>query len=129
MQIVDKSRRSYCECSIKNSILRNFEKCTEKHVWQSLLFNKVASLRNSSTCVFLRILRNFSEHLLYRTLQDHCFCKWPNILQKSCGAQNISQQHFRIWKLIKLFVIAFATCCYFDGSCTMLFSSIDTSKV
>ena len=32
-------------CSIKKGILRYFEKLTERHMCQSLVFNKVASLR------------------------------------------------------------------------------------
>ena len=33
---------SHQRCSMKKGILRNFVKFTEKHLWQSLFFNKVA---------------------------------------------------------------------------------------
>ena len=45
------------------------------------LFNKIAGprpasllKRDSGTSVFLRILRNFQEHIFYRTPLDNCFC-------------------------------------------------------
>ena len=72
-------RSSHQRCSIKKGILRNFTKCTGKHLSQSLSFNKVAGLRsttllkkNSGTGIFLWILWNFWEHLLYRTPLDDC---------------------------------------------------------
>ena len=39
------SRSSHRRYSTKKSVLRNFAKCTGKHLWQSLFFNKVAGLR------------------------------------------------------------------------------------
>ena len=38
------SRSSHQRCSMKKGVLRNFAKFTEKHLCQSLLFNKVAGL-------------------------------------------------------------------------------------
>ena len=59
-------RSSRPEVFCKKGVLRNFAKFTEKHLCQSLFFNKVADLRlqlylkkDSSTGVFLYILRNF----------------------------------------------------------------------
>ena len=52
-------------------VLKNLTNLTGKHLCQSLSFNKVAGLywkKNSGTDVFLIILRNFEEHLFYRTL-------------------------------------------------------------
>ena len=56
--------------------LRNFTKFTGKHLRQSLFFSKVAESllkRDSGTGVFLWILRNFREHLFYRTPPEDCF--------------------------------------------------------
>ena len=73
-------RSSTRRCSIGKDVLKNFAKFTRKHLCRSLFFNKVAGLRpatllkrDSGTVVFLWILRNFQEHLLYRTLLDDCF--------------------------------------------------------
>ena len=59
----------------KKYVLKNFAKFTGKHLRQSLSFNKVLGWglqlyqkRGSGSGVFLRILRNFLEHLFYR---DH----------------------------------------------------------
>ena len=49
---------SHQRSSMKKGALRNFTKFTGKYFCQSLFFNKV---------VFLWILRNFREHLFYRT--------------------------------------------------------------
>ena len=38
-------RNSHQRCSMKTVVLRNFAKFTEKHLCQTLLFNKVAGLR------------------------------------------------------------------------------------
>ena len=59
-------------------VLRNFTKFTGKHLCQSLFFSKVACLCNFikkdfGTGVFLWILRNYSEHLFYRTFLGDCF--------------------------------------------------------
>ena len=74
-------RSSHPEEFCKKGILRNFAKFTGKNLSQSLFFNKVAGLRFATllkkdpcTGVFLWILRNFQEHLFYRTPLDYCFC-------------------------------------------------------
>ena len=63
-------RSNHQRYSVRKSVLRNFAKFTEKHLCQSLCFNKVSSLnrqiywkRDSGTGVFLWIFRNFQEHL------------------------------------------------------------------
>ena len=47
----------------------NFSKFIGKHLCRSLFFNKIAGLikKETDTSVFLRILRNFSQNLFYRT--------------------------------------------------------------
>ena len=44
------SRSSRQRCSVKKGVLRNFLKFTEKHLCQSLFFNKVAG----SACNFIK---------------------------------------------------------------------------
>ena len=73
-------RSSHQRCSMKNGVLRNFTKFTEKHLCQSFFFNKVAGLspvtllgRNSGTgvfCEFYEISKNtfFIEHLWWLLL-------------------------------------------------------------
>ena len=70
MMNLSKLRSSRPEVFCKKGALRNFAKFTEKHLCRSLVFNKIAGLRpatllkrGSGTGVFLRILRNFEEHL------------------------------------------------------------------
>ena len=65
----------------KKGVLRNFAKFTEKHVWQSLFFNKVAALSPETLLTkrpwhrwfpgyFAKFLRtpSFTEHLLWLLL-------------------------------------------------------------
>ena len=66
---------------MKNGVLENFAKFTGKHLCESLFFNKVAALSPVTLLkkrlwpdLSLRILRNFQEHLFYRTPLDNCFC-------------------------------------------------------
>ena len=40
-----RSRNSHQRCSMKEGVIRSFTKFTEKHLCQSLFFNKVAGLR------------------------------------------------------------------------------------
>ena len=62
------------------AVLKNFAKCTGKHLCQSLFFSKVISLSLKlyekgayGTGVFLWVLQNFSERLFCRTPLDDCF--------------------------------------------------------
>ena len=43
-----KNRKSHRRCSVKKVVLRNFAKITEKHLCQSLFFNKVEGLRSAT---------------------------------------------------------------------------------
>ena len=70
-----KHRSSLRSCSIIKPVLRNFAKFTEKQLWQSLFFNKVAglacnfikkeSLAQVFSCEICEISKNnvFTEHL------------------------------------------------------------------
>ena len=65
---------------VKKVTLKNFAKFTSKHLCQSLFFNKVAGWKPATLLkkdfgigVFLWILRNFLEHLFYRTPLENCF--------------------------------------------------------
>ena len=99
--IIFVSDRSSClEVFCKKDVLSNFAKSTGKHPCQSRFFNKVKLFlkRDSGTGVFLcakfqskafsqntsgrlllksdflRILQNFSEHILCKTSANRCFC-------------------------------------------------------
>ena len=50
-------RNSYRRCSVKKGVLRNFAKFTGKHLWQGLMFNKIAALRLSK-CLSLNVTHN-----------------------------------------------------------------------
>ena len=56
----------------KKGALKNFAKFTGKHMYQSLFFNFIKK-RDSGTCVFLWILRNFEEHLFLQNTSGGCF--------------------------------------------------------
>ena len=58
---ITKYRTNHPGVFCKKGILKKFAKFTRKHLCQSLFFNKAA--RDSSTSVFLLILRNFKEQL------------------------------------------------------------------
>ena len=67
-------RSSRPEVFCKKDVVGNFEELTGKHLCQSLFLIKVAGFRpatllnrDSDAGVFLSILRNFKEHLFYRT--------------------------------------------------------------
>ena len=69
-------------CSVKKVVFETLQNSQENTLCQSRFFNKVAGLRpaaliksDSGTDVFLSILRNFYEHLFYRTAPGDCFCK------------------------------------------------------
>ena len=62
MKYADIQLSNHRRYSVKIGVLTNFAKFTGKHLCQSLFFNKVADLSP--------VLRNFQEHLIYRTLPD-----------------------------------------------------------
>ena len=85
-----KYRNSHRRCSVRKSVLRNFTKCTGKHLCQSLFFNKVAGLRPTTllkkeiliqgfSCEFCKIFKStfFTEHLRAIASKNICtfeFC-------------------------------------------------------
>ena len=67
-------RNNHPEVVCIKSVFKSFAKFTWKHLWQSFLFHKIASSgtitlskRDSGAGVFLSILRNFSNHIFYKT--------------------------------------------------------------
>ena len=67
-------RSNYQGCSVKKGVLRNFAKFAEKHLCQSLSFNKVAgacscfkkeTLAQVFSCKFCEICKNtfYTEHV------------------------------------------------------------------
>ena len=73
-------RSSHSRCSVEKGVLKKFTKFAEKHLCQALFFNKVAALNPATLLkkrlwhrVFYWILKNFKEHLFYRTPPDVCF--------------------------------------------------------
>ena len=82
-------RGSCLEMFCKIGVLRNFAKVTEKHLCQSLFFNKVASLRPTTLLKkrlwhrwFLWIFRNFQEHIFLQNTSGGCFWLWT--LREKC---------------------------------------------
>ena len=80
------SKSSRPEVFCKKGVLRNFAKFTEKHLWQSLFFNKVTGLIEKEnlaqvfSCEFCQICKNIFS---YRTLE---FLK---IVFSSVGSPNL----------------------------------------
>ena len=84
-------RSSHRRCSLRKNVFRNFVKFTGKRLCQSLFLNKVADLsfqlylkRDSGTSVFLRIFRNLSEQLFYRTPPGDSLCMAPALPSLLC---------------------------------------------
>ena len=65
-------KSSHRRFSIKKAVLKNFAIFTGKHQCWSLFLVKLLK-RDSNTGVFLSILRDFYEHLFWRTDAKHCF--------------------------------------------------------
>ena len=68
------ARSSRPEVFSKVGVLENFTKFAEKHLYQSLSFNKVAGLslqlylkKESGTCVFCEFCEIFKNTFFYRT--------------------------------------------------------------
>ena len=87
MSNVSLSRRSHRRCSVKKSDLKNFTKFIEKHLCQSLFFNKVAGLlcfiEHPGWLSFLWFLRVSSE-FFFKPLSANP-TKWPNTLKQFVG--------------------------------------------
>ena len=75
-------QKQLLEMFCKKGVLRNFAKCTGKHLCLCLFFNKVAKKRVSGTGIFLRIPRNFYEHLFYKTPLGDCFWNFKNKISR-----------------------------------------------
>ena len=117
-------QKKQLEVFCKKGVLRIFAKFTGKHLWQRLLFNKVAGLWPPTLLqkslwhrCFPVNLRNFYEHLFYRTAPDYCFSlknlpfTRPHILKtmifysffvKLCYAYIFSLQFFLFLKILHL---------------------------
>ena len=74
-------RSSHQRCSMKKGVLRNFAKFTEKHLCQSLFFNKVTALRPATLLqkrpwhrYFPVSFGKFLRTPFYRTPLENCFC-------------------------------------------------------
>ena len=107
--LVDRS--SHRRCYLRKGVPRNSAKFTgstcarisfliKVQAWgQSLFFNKVGLQlyykRDSGRGVFVWILRNFLEHLFYRTLLGDCFCV------KVRATFVDSRPLVRVWQVIK----------------------------
>ena len=94
-------RISHRSCSVRKGVLRNFAKFTERQLYQSLFFNKVASLSPATLlrkrlwyrCFpvnFAKFLRTpFLQITSARLLLDRIKCSWQNLvcmcLASKCG--------------------------------------------
>ena len=88
ISFTENSQKQPSEVFCKKGVLANFAKFLRKFLRQSLFFNKVAGYwkRDSGTDVFLWILRNFEEHVFYRTPPSDCF---SNIIDLSKDVREI----------------------------------------
>ena len=68
--VMVRNRSIHRRCSVGIDVLSNFAKFLEKQLCQSC---RPKVRRGSDTGVFLWILRNFHEHIFYRTPLDHGF--------------------------------------------------------
>ena len=75
---VNTFRGGHRRCSIKKVILENFAILTEKHLCWSLFLIFIE--RDSTTGVFPLILRNFEEHIFWRTSSNGCFYTFNMLL-------------------------------------------------
>ena len=85
-------RSSHRRCSVRKGVYRNFAKFTEKHLCQSLFFNKVAGLslptllkkRLWHRCFPLKFAKFLRPPFLQITsvhlLLDKIKCSWQNLL-------------------------------------------------
>ena len=77
------NRSSHQRCSIKEGVVRNFAEFTEKHLWQSFYFNKVAGLRLHLTCFPVNfakfLIAPFLQNMSGRLLLTKCVLYWKMI--------------------------------------------------
>ena len=104
------SRSSHRRYSMKKSVLRNFSKCTGKHLWQSLFFNKVAHLRPAT--------------LLKKRLWHRCFpVKFAKLL-RTPFLQSTSG-----WLLLVFSMRSFVTTFWLPSSRCSEYSSLSSVSV
>ena len=103
----------------ENVVLKHFVKIAKKHLSQSLFLNKVAGVRsaillkrNSGTCIFLWVLRNFKERLFHRTPLVATSFLFNNISWKNLILDSLSQTSYFSEKIN----LAFAFINYFYAS-------------
>ena len=77
---LSKHRSSHRRCSVRKSVIRNFEKFTGKHLCQGLFFNKVPGSgqrlwRRCFPVNFAKLLRTpfLTEHLRWLLLNNYSF--------------------------------------------------------
>ena len=82
-QITLMNRSSQRRCSVKKSVLRNFAKCTGKHLCQRLFFNKVTGLGQ----VDENTGQNNSEygHFLRSVVNSCCTARLTLIMNYYCN--------------------------------------------
>ena len=66
------SRSSHWRCSVKKIFLK-YCKISQENICFRVSFTTLLK-SDSNTCVFLWNFANFSEHLFWRTSENHCFC-------------------------------------------------------
>ena len=83
--LLKRYRSSHQKCSIKRPVLKNFAIFTGKHLCRSRFLLKLCAVRPATlskrdfnTGVFLWILWNFLEHLLWKTPMNNCFWRYSN---------------------------------------------------
>ena len=89
---------SHRRCSVKKDISRNFKKFTGKHLCQSLVFNKVATLLKKKLrhrC-FLANFVKFLRTPFYRKPSGYCFCP--------------ASTTFDLWKYLKINFLGSGQC-------------------
>ena len=91
------NRSNHRRCSVRKGVLGNFAKFTGKHLCQILFLIRLQAWglqlylkRSSGTDVFLWILRDFQEHLFYRTPPGQWFWStWQIFIMLSAKIRSI----------------------------------------
>ena len=105
MQLYLNHRSSHRRCSAKKGVGENFVNFTGKY----LFLIKWQTFRYSNTGVFLWNLRNFEEHLLWRTSANDC--SWNTL---HCGSSSSNTPGNYIFLKEHLRKAAEATCIFFN---------------
>ena len=95
---VKEFRRSYQSWSIKKLFSKIWQ-WSQEYTYVGVSFNHDCNFvkRNSNTGVFLWILRNFEEHIFYRTSPGDCFWKHSWVVTNLSVARIITKQ--LLWRL------------------------------